>query len=380
MDRETQLALLDRIEAHRASGRGTDERELFRQPIDAYISEDRLRAERAMLTRVPTVAGLSHLLPAPNTYAAITVGDAPVLLTRDRTGQVHAMLNVCRHRGAEVATGCGEAARLTCPYHGWSYHFDGSLAARRRPNFFEELDDESLVPLPVLERHGVIWVSGTPGATLPDEPLLGAEADLAELDLANHRLFTSTTFTRPINWKLVMDTFLEVYHIGVLHRDTIDPILHSDYSLFDAFGPHGRMVVVRRDIDDLKTLPRDDHELLRYSTIVWALQPNTILIYQQDHAQLYQARPGSHPAESIITVSTYVPQNSTRPDEHWQKNFDLLIQVTDTEDFVTCASIQRGFGSGAQTHLTFGRNEPLLAHYERELTNLLDPRSVSRTV
>lgn len=371
MNRETQLALLDRIQAHRTAGRGTDEGALYRQPVDAYISEQRLDKERALLTRMPTVAGLSHLLPEPNTYAALTVGTSPVLVTRDSDGEVHAMLNVCRHRGAEVATGCGQSARLTCPYHGWTYHFDGTLAARRRPNFFEELDDEGLVALPVLEQDGIIWVSGSPEANLPEQPLLGAESDIAELDLANHRLFTSTTFTRPINWKLVMDTFLEVYHIGVLHRDTIDPILHSDYSLFDTFGPHGRMVVVRRDIDDLDAMPADEHELLRYSTIVWAFQPNTILIYQQDHAQLYQVRPGTHPAESIITVSTYVPQDSTAPDEHWQKNFDLLVQVTDTEDFVTCASIQRGFASGAQTHLTFGRNEPLLAHFERELTALV---------
>ena len=57
--------------------------------------------------------------------------------------------------------------------------------------------------------------------------------------------------------------------------------------------------------------------------------------------------------------------------EHWQKNFDLLVEVTDTEDFATAAGIQRGYRSGAQTHVTFGRNEPALQHYHRSLLTLL---------
>lgn len=372
MDRETQLALLDRVQEHRAAGRGTDaDGELYRQPTAAYTSPERLRAERELLDTAPIVVGLSDLLPGPNTFAAITVGSKPVVITRDGDGKVHALLNVCRHRGAEVANGCGTAALLTCPYHGWTYHFDGSLSARRRPAYFENADDASLVALPVLEQHGLIWVSADPSASIPAEPLEGAQADLEHLDLAEHRLFTSSTFTRPINWKLVIDTFLEVYHVGVLHKRTIDPLIHSDYSLFDAFGRHGRMLVTRRSIDELDSTPRQDWPFFPHTTIVWALQPNTILIYQQDHAQLYQARPGAHPGESIITVSVYVPRDTTSSDEHWQKNFDLLVEVTDTEDFVTCAGIQRGFESGAQEHITFGTNEPLLAHYERQLTELL---------
>jgi len=372
MDRDTQLALLDRVQAHRTAGRGTDaESEVHRQPVDAYTSVERMDREQTLLNHAPTIAGLSDILPQPGTYAAVTVGTAPVVLTRDADGQVRAFLNVCRHRGAEITTGCGAAAMLTCPYHGWTYHFDGSLAARRRPAYFEGEADDGLVALPTLEQHGLIWVSADPTASIPAEPLQGAEQDLRELGLADHRLFTSTTFTRPINWKLVIDTFLEVYHVGVLHKATIDPLIHSDFALFDAFGSNGRMVVTRRSISDLDTLPRTEWPFFPHTTIVWALQPNTILIYQQDHAQLYQSRPGAHPGESIITVSVYVPRDTTRSDEHWQKNFDLLVEVTDSEDFVTCAGIQRGFESGAQEHITFGTNEPLLAHYERELTNLL---------
>lgn len=373
MDRDAELALLDRINAHRIAGRGTDTADgAWQQHVSAYTCPDRLATERELLTSVPTVVGLSGLLPEPGSVATTMLGDAPVVLTRDTDGEVAAMLNVCRHRGAEVATGCGSTALLTCPYHGWTYRLDGSLAARRRPEHFGELEPVGLVQLPVLEQHGFLWVSGTPGTQIPSQPLQGAEVDLAGFDLAKHRLFTSETFTRPINWKLVIDTFLEVYHVPVLHQKTLGDLILGDYSLFDAYGEHGRMIVTRTSIDDIDGQDRNEWQFLPHSTIVWALQPSTILIYQQDHAQLYQARPGSHPGESIITVSVYVPQDTMFDDSHWQKNFDLLVKVTDTEDFVTCAGIQRGFASGAQDVVTFGANEPLLAHYERELNQLVE--------
>jgi len=373
MERDAELALLDRIQAHRMAGRGTDTASsAWQQQVSAYTCPDRLAAERKLLTHAPTVVGLSGLLPDAGTYATTMLGDAPVLLTRNQDGEVAAMLNVCRHRGAEIATGCGSAALLSCPYHGWTYRLDGSLAARRRPEHFGGLEDAGLVQLPVLEQDGLLWVSGTPGTHIPSEPLQGAEVDLAGFDLAGHRLFTSTTFTRPINWKLVIDTFLEVYHVPVLHEQTLGDLIYGDYSLFDAYGDHGRMTVTRTSIDDIDSQERDEWQFLPHSTIVWALQPSTILIYQQDHAQLYQARPGAHAGEAIITVSVYVPQNTTIDDSHWQKNFDLLVKVTDTEDFVTCAGIQRGFASGAQDAITFGANEPLLVHYERNLNRLLE--------
>ena len=372
MERQTELELIDRIQAHRLSGRSTDTAPSpWRRDVAAYASQQYLEAERRLLNSIPTVVGLSGLLPEPGVYATVTLGDAPVVLTRDAEGTVLAMLNVCRHRGAQVADGCGSAALLTCPYHGWTYRLDGALAGRRRPDFFDGVDHDGLVRLPALEQHGLIWASASVDTVIPEEPLHGAGVEVAQLGLEDHRLFTSTSFIRPINWKLVIDTFLESYHIPVLHEATIDPMIHGDYGLFDAYGPHGRMVFTRKSIDALDAQPRREWQLLPHSTLVWAMQPNAVLIYQQDHAQFYQARPGRHPGEAVIDVSVYVPRDSDRNDAYWQKNFDLLVEVTDTEDFVTCAGIQRGFASGAQTHLTFGRNEPALQHYERSLDEMV---------
>ena len=372
MNRDTELALLDRIQAHRTAGRSTDEAAATMQlPTAAYTDPDRLAAERDLLHRRATVVGLSGLLPGPNTWATVQVGDRSVIVTRDTAGEVHAMLNVCRHRGAELTAGCGEGAILRCPYHGWTYHLDGRTAARRRSEYFVDVDAEDLATLPCRERDGLLWVSADPAGSIPDQPLAGAEAELAPYGIDSYRLFTSTEFTRPLNWKLAVDTFCEAYHLSVLHRDTLAPLIHDDYALFDTFGPHGRMVSTRKSVTELDHTDRTHWALAPHATILWFLVPNTVLIHQQDHMQLYQSRPGATPDQAHLKVSLYVPADSPRSDRHWERNFELLVSVTDTEDFTTAAGIQRGYHSGAQDVVTFGRNEPALQHYHRSLLDLL---------
>ena len=64
----------------------------------------------------------------PGSYAVVDVGGLPVLLARDLGGELRGFLNVCRHRGAPLAEGCGHARALACPYHSWVFRLDGSLA------------------------------------------------------------------------------------------------------------------------------------------------------------------------------------------------------------------------------------------------------------
>lgn len=372
MNRDTQLALIDRINAHRTAGRGTDTAEASKvMPTAVYTDLDRFDAERRMIGREPNLVGLSGLLPGPNTYATVMVGDHSVVLTRNGDSELDAMLNVCSHRGANVAFDCGEAKRLTCPYHGWTYHLDGSSAARRRSEYFDDVPATGLTRLPVVEADGLIWVSADPSAELASQPLQGAEVELAPFGLADYRRFASETFTRSLNWKLAVDTFCEAYHVGSLHRTTLAPMIYSDFALFDRFGTHGRMISTRRSFDQLDDLPRDEWTLPEHAVILYFITPGAVLIYQQDHAQLYQSRPGTSPDEAHLSVSLYVPPNSPRSDRHWARNFELLIEVTDTEDFTTAAGMQRGFHSGAHDSVVFGRNEPALHHFHESLDSLL---------
>ena len=130
LDRDTAVALAKRmlaLEEARTTEQAADQ---FRVPVWKYVDEDRFQREMdRIFKRVPLPLALSCELAAPHAYKAMTACGVPVLITRDGDGQVHAHLNVCRHRGAVVAAeGCGQARRFTCPYHGWSYDGRGALA------------------------------------------------------------------------------------------------------------------------------------------------------------------------------------------------------------------------------------------------------------
>jgi nitrite reductase/ring-hydroxylating ferredoxin subunit len=97
-------------------------------PSEIYTSAWHLQRELEVLFHArPLVLCLSGALPGPNTYKAVDLCGTPVLLTRDAEGKVHAMANACRHRGVRVADGCGQARRLTCPFHAWTYDTTGQL-------------------------------------------------------------------------------------------------------------------------------------------------------------------------------------------------------------------------------------------------------------
>src|SRR5262249_58285234 len=86
---------------------------------------------------------------------------------RGRDGTLRAFLNVCRHRGAKVVQDCGSAAAFTCPYHGWTYGSDGMLRgvpeeAMAFPGVRAERP--GLIPLPLAEKYGMVWVQPTPAA------------------------------------------------------------------------------------------------------------------------------------------------------------------------------------------------------------------------
>src|SRR5262249_12110445 len=71
-------------------------------------------------------------LADPGSYVTVQIGAYPIMLVRDRNGQIRASHNSCRHRGSRICTAPrGKTTRLVCPYHQWTYNHDGSLISAR---------------------------------------------------------------------------------------------------------------------------------------------------------------------------------------------------------------------------------------------------------
>ncbi|HYM04873.1 MAG TPA: SRPBCC family protein [Stellaceae bacterium] len=348
---------------------------VYRNPVSDYTCPRQLAEERErFFRRGPLFIGLSCLLPNPGDYLTHDHSGAPLLLARQRDGSLRAFLNVCRHRGARVASGEGKAARdFTCPYHGWCYGLDGALVARPDERSFAEIDKATrgLREVPAIEKYGMIWVCPTPGATFDiDERLSGLERDLASYGLDTYHHYETRVLRRRINWKIVVDTFLETYHLNVLHPSTVHPILHTNLATFDAFGRNLRMIAARRTIDTLRELPEAQWELIPYTAVICVLFPNNVFVMQGDHLETWHVYPlGDDPDECVMYASLYTPEPATSESarRHWDRNMDLLMATVEKEDFPLSEGIQRGFHSGAQEEVLFGRNEPSLQHFHKSI-------------
>ena len=374
MDHATQVGLMRRIFGF--LDRRTTElaAEATTNRVATYTSEAQLAREREVLFRSePLLLGLSSDLPAPGTYLVSSDAGVPILALRSRAGDLDAFVAICRHRGAQVVDeGSGtHAGRFSCPYHGWTYDEAGRLIGQPCQEGFAGLPRESLglTRLPIAERHGMIFVRPTPGAPIDvGAHLGGAENELAALGLQHHHRFARREIERSMNWKLVIDTFLEAYHVTSLHAGSLSPAILGTTAAWDAFGRGGRLVAARRSIADARRQPESEWNLYEHSVVLYQLFPNTMLIYQVDHAEVVQAYPGRggvDTAKVVFTLYTPQPVVDDRTRRHFQSNFDLLLQVTEQEDFRICEQMQRGFHVDANATVVYGRNEPGLAHYHR---------------
>ncbi|MFO1161526.1 MAG: SRPBCC family protein [Reyranellaceae bacterium] len=381
MQRLQELAVGRRLLGH-IDGRTTDlAADMFRNRVAAYSCRERASLERDKLFRErPIFMGLATRLAKPGDYLAEDVTGMPVLLTRGADGEVRAFANICRHRGAPVAQGCGNARAFVCPYHGWTYDLAGKLLGTTDKVGFAGLDlaGHGLARLPAAEKHGMIYVRPRPIAPGEDvaididRELGGFAADLAALRLDTYPLYSIDRITPRLNWKFAIDTFLEGYHIPHLHRKTIAPYFIGNCGTFDDAGLHGRMCVARTSIDKVRDLPEGERDYRPHVISVYQLFPNTILIWQVDHIEIWRAFPGRDDASHCdVEMTIYKPADTERPDAYWEKNRDIAIRTVMEEDFPLGERMQIGFESGGTEEVVYGRNEPCLVHFHSSIRSAL---------
>jgi choline monooxygenase len=221
-----------------------------------YLDPEVLEAEqRLIFQRTWQLAGHASSLPRPGSYMTASAGDQPVLVLRDEHGDLRAYRNVCRHRASRLLSGEGQCkGAVRCRYHGWTYRFDGTLIGVPEGLTFGEGLDKSrlgLFPVAVEELCGLIFVN----LDLDAPPLAGQVEGLPER-LARYRIETlqpihepaearsgpmrwlrpgprdpDSVGGQPANWKVVVENYIEGYHIPIAHPGLMRMLDYKHYEV-----------------------------------------------------------------------------------------------------------------------------------------------------
>ncbi|MGI9579333.1 MAG: aromatic ring-hydroxylating oxygenase subunit alpha [Microthrixaceae bacterium] len=357
------------LELHQA-GTTTLAEEVYRQPVSTYLDDARAVAERRELfMRTPQVACMSCELPEVGSQVALRVADVPVLVVRDESGDVQGFLNSCRHRASTVLEGRDCGRRMVCPYHGWTYDLGGTLVGLPGAEGFEGLDREQhgLVPVEVEERHGLVWVTLESGGPSLDEHLgpLGEELDRLNLGELHHH--ETREIRSNCNWKLAMDTNTESYHFPALHKDSIGPFTMGNLNVFEPLGRSLRLTFSAVTLPMLADQSEEQWRPQDHLQFVYLIHPNVSLLVTGDHAQLFRIHPDGAPDRAATWHGMYsrVPLDNADAELTAAGQFELFHGVVRDEDMPCAETIQTTLASGANTHLSFGRNEPALHHLHR---------------
>ncbi|NMW31681.1 aromatic ring-hydroxylating dioxygenase subunit alpha [Altererythrobacter sp. RZ02] len=352
-----QLALAQAI----ARGENRTDTGITHVPASVYTDPEHWLAEKAALfDRLPQVIAPSALLPDANMAVPHDQTGKPLLITRDADGAAHVFLNVCRHRGTRLMEGedvqC--AKRLVCPYHAWTYKLDGKLLALPRPETFPGLDksDHGLIELPSCEAGGLIWFAPEQGADFSDARTLGE--DFSAFGMDDLFLYRRKTHEVAGNWKLIMDAFLESYHVTRLHANTIGPFFKDGVTAGDMIGPHARSAVGR--LEEMETVDLTDMAAMRrVITFAYQLLPATIVIPSPDYVNVMVLMPDAH-NHTVVEDFMLIPERPTtdKARDHWERSWNLLDGgVFASEDFRAAELGQQGLETGAVPELTLGSLE-----------------------
>ena len=281
-------------------------------------------------------------------YLAVEIAGRPIIIVRDKTGELRAFYNVCKHRAHQLLTGEGTTGGIVCPYHAWTYDLKGQLyKAPHTENLAAfSMDRVCLDPVQVEEFCGFVYVNLEPGAPslsaqtglLKDEILHWAP-DVDELTFA-HRL----TYDIKSNWKNVVDNFLECYHCPVAHKDFCNLVDMDTYKV----TTHG---IYSSHMADAGNTPNSAYDVSNATVkthAVWWLWPNTCLM--------------RYPGRSSMIVMNIIPVSHDRtfetydffletpePDAMEVEAIRYIDEVLQVEDIALVESVQKGMKTPAFT-------------------------------
>ncbi|MEO8546083.1 MAG: aromatic ring-hydroxylating dioxygenase subunit alpha [Burkholderiaceae bacterium] len=208
----------------------TEAADAFTMPGSFYTSTEFLELERKQLFRKKWIClGRAEEAPEVGDYFAIDLVGEPIIIVRTAPNEIKALSNVCRHRAMPLVNGSGnrKSKTFTCPYHAWTYDLDGQLirASGVDDHHADFVRGCRLPEFKCETWHGFVFVNLDPEAKSfgESETIRKLEPMVKNMHIEDMRLIYSSEQEWEVNWKCLVENFMEGYHLSTVHQRTLHP-------------------------------------------------------------------------------------------------------------------------------------------------------------
>jgi len=314
-------------------------------PGTAYVSEAFMQLEnRQIFSRGWVFAGFAHEIPKSGDVIPITVAGLPLFLIRNASQEITGFHNVCRHRNLQLVdqpSNCGKLIR--CPYHSWSYDLCGKLknapyfggGAKEMPSDFN-FDDNGLMAVNVEVWHDWVFVNLDENPQSFDSFITPLKTALGDNDVTQYvPVATIELGEVNCNWKLLMENFIEPYHVQFVHNKTTDQPLVDHYPVIE-----DRCLGSAVDLTEAQ-MAAAGSDTLGVTSKYLTLFPNFVMgTYYPDQVGVHLNTPVSADKTMQRRV-IYLHKDASYSDAQIQALHDLWYKVH-REDHEMCERLQTG--------------------------------------
>ncbi len=357
-------------------------------PAGRYTDPGFLELEQRSLWRRSWLYAC-HLddLPAAGSYLLWKKTGTPILIVRGKDDVIRAFYNTCRHRGAPlVRTDCGKLDGFVCGYHGWTYSLDGRLVNLRDKRDFPNLDmsTRSLITVRCERFYNWIFINEDPDAEPLNEHVRPFHDYFRQFQPDCWRFVTKEAFDVRCNVKVLLDAFLEVYHLKSIHQNTVDRFLdHRGTTIALYRNGHSLMVTPNRRPDwqdpGTRGMRRIDTatEISSQNNPSFNFFPNLVVPVDPSGAPFLLFWPTGN-ATMRIECHWFAPDwGGGEPPELWKTriaNFDRILD----EDLQFAAQIQESLMSPGFRGIPLNYQERRIYHWHEELDRRIGADRIPR--
>lgn len=317
-------------------------------PPQAYTDSAVFQAEVAHIFEKEWICvGRTDQVPEAGDYMSVDLVSQPVVVTRDRTGVLHALSRICVHRGMPVVEGAGNATRLTCPYHKWVYELDGNLRGAPMMDGVEKFDERDcrLPSLALEEWEGFIFVNLDSDAEPLTPRLSGLDQLVGNYHFGDLVIAETIQFDSPWNWKILVENFLEAYHHIGTHKETLEPVYPSRQSSVPDNEGQPWSFLWMPSVEDNpaeESLFPDLTESQRNGLFAASIFPTFLFAATAHNGIWYQLEPRGHDAMDLKIHVLLPPAVAEALGEQEKKEIVDLVSVIHLEDIAVNEGPWRG--------------------------------------